>query len=187
MVLINKAMNTQQQQLKAIRSYLYTHSKQVTHLAVLHTNFHTFNADKGTLAYMEATARKQCRFFRRCFSQKLYGMKAIRKPGIHAPIMLTTIEGAKTTDDKALTIHYNFGLGRLPEHMTLDELRGVIYECWVNKAGMSSKSLWVEEADRTEGKLKGWINYITKEAEKGNLDCWDFENTQVDSNSTKQT
>lgn len=180
-------MNTQQQQLKAMRSYLYAQTNQVTHLAVLHTKFHTFNADTGTLAQMEATARKQCRFFRRCFSQKLYGMKAIRKPNTYAPIMLTTIEGARTADDMAMTIHYNFALGRLPEHMTLDELRDVIYECWVNKAGMSGKNMWIEEADRTTGRLTGWIDYITKEAERGNLDCWDFENTQVDSRSTKQT
>jgi hypothetical protein len=173
--------------LQAIRSYLYEHSKQVTHLAVLHTNFHTYNADAHTLCWMEHEARKQCRFFRRCFSQKLYGMKAIRKPSIYAPIMLTTIEGARTTNDSTLTIHYNFGLGNLPEHMTLDELRDVIYECWVLKAGMSGRSMWVEEADKSTSRLTGWIDYITKEAEQGNLECWDFENTQVNSTSGTQT
>ena len=156
-------------------------------MAVLHTNFHTYNADAGTLNWMEQQARKQCRFFRRCFSQKLYGMKAIRKPSIYAPIMLTTIEGARTTNDSTLTIHYNFGLGRLPDNMTLDELRTVIYECWVLKAGMSGRSMWVEQADTSTGKLTGWIDYITKEAERGNLECWDFENTQVGSTNRKQT
>ena len=49
--------------------------------------------------------------------------------------------------------------------------------CWVEKAQLSDKGIWLQKANSKDNFR--WIDYSTKEAEKGNLDTWDFENTQI--------
>lgn len=162
---------------KDIRSFLCQYSDRITHVAVAHTPFYTYNASERQLERWEAEARKQCRYFRRCFNQFLYQAKAHRKPLLYQPLLLTTIEGTRETNQPDLTIHFNFAIGHVPKVLTTEELRQVFTYCWVDKAGMSGKKLWLEEA--IHSKEQGWLNYVTKEAEKGNLETWDFCNTQI--------
>ena len=162
---------------KHICDFLSNHSKHVTHVAVLHTPFYMYNASEYRIERMEEEARKQFWYFRRCFSQFLYGAKAHRKPRIYQPLMLTTIEGTRERNQKGLTIHYNIALGNIPSELTTDELREIVRHCWVDKAGMSKKKLYVEQA--YTNRQAGWIHYTNKEAEQGNIETWDFSNTQI--------
>lgn len=160
-----------------IRTFLHQYSHRITHLAVAHTPFYTYNASERQLARWSEEARKHCWFFRRCFNQFLYGAKAHRKPLLYQPLLLTTIEGTQETNQHDLSIHYNFAIGHVPDVLTTEELKQVFTHCWVEKAGMSAKALWLEDAE--SGRQEGWLNYSTKEAEKGNLETWDFANTQI--------
>lgn len=160
-----------------VRNYLTKYNKHITHWAVAHTPFHTYHATQSQLESMKLEARKQCRFFRRTFSQYLYQAKALRKPEIYSPLIITTIEGVKTSPHKQDTIHFNFAIGNIPRCITTVELHQVFEHCWVDKAKLSGKSLWLQDADLSRN--INWINYITKEAEFGNIDTWDFENTQI--------
>lgn len=160
-----------------IRSFLNGYSKHITHWAVAHTTFHTYKATDRQIMSMRTEAQKKCRHFRRTFSQSLYQAKALRKPSLYSPLLLTTIEGAFESYSSQNTIHFNFAIGNIPPGIDMNELRKVFEHCWVRKAGLSGERLWIEQAT-PENNIK-WLSYITKEAERGNADTWDFENTQI--------
>ena len=160
-----------------IRNFLHTQQQHITHWAVAHTHFHTYNCTHAEAERMAHLARAKCRFFRRCFSQFLYGAKAHRKPLQYQPLLLTSIEGVHTSTQTSHTIHFNFALGNIPTAITTAELFEVFAHCWVDKAQLSSKGIWLQSAQSHHNTQ--WLNYITKEAEKGNTDTWDFENTQI--------
>jgi hypothetical protein len=163
---------------QTISDFLKSYSTSITHVAVAHTPFYTYNASDRQLERWSAEARKQCWFFRRCFSQYLYGAKAHRKPHLYQPLLLTTLEGTRETNKPGLSIHYNFAIGNVPGVLTTEELKQVFTYCWVDKAGLSRKKIWLEEA--WVGRQSGWLQYGTKEAKDiGNLETWDFENTQI--------
>lgn len=160
-----------------IRNFLYKHNQHITHWGVAHTKLHTYKATQQQLESMKRKAQKQCLFFRRSFSQFLYQAKALRKPQIYSPFLITTIEGVNSSPFKQDTIHFNFAIGNIPSCVSTDELRQVFAHCWVDKAKLSGKNIWLQAADSSHNTY--WLNYITKEAEIGNIDTWDFENTQI--------
>lgn len=126
---------------------------------------------------MATKARNDCRNALNFFSQFLRGAKANRKQQEFSPLILTSIEGVEDKHIKAHTIHFHFALGNIPSVLTTDEIRQVFRHCWVDMAGQSDRGLWLEEAYKQGA--QGWINYITKEAERGNVATWDFENTRI--------
>ncbi len=174
LVLLNSCMKLTAEH---VRNFLNGHSQHITHWAVAHTPFHTYKATPQQLERMKHEAQNQCRFFRRSFSQFLYQAKALRKPEIYSPLLITTIEGAKASPFTQDTIHFNFAIGNVPSCISTDELRQVFEHCWVDMAKLSGNKLWLQAADCSRN--THWLNYITKEAEIGNIDTWDFQNTQI--------
>lgn len=174
LVLLNTSMKTTAND---IRNFLHSQQQHITHWAVAHTDFHTYNSTFAEAERMAQLARAKCRFFRRCFSQFLYGAKAHRKPLQYQPLILTSIEGVHTSTQASHTIHFNFALGNIPTTINTEELFEVFVHCWVDKAQLSGKGLWLQQA--TPAHNTRWLNYSTKEAEKGYIDTWDFENTQI--------
>ena len=160
-----------------IRHFLNQYNKHITHWAVAHTPFHTYKATPQQLERMKQEAQKQCLFFRRSFSQFLYQAKALRKPEIYSPLLITTIEGVNTSPFRQDTIHFNFAIGNIPSCINTEELRQIFSHCWVDKAKLSENKIWLKDADISQN--MHWLNYITKEAEIGNIDTWDFQNTQI--------
>jgi hypothetical protein len=160
-----------------IRDFLNSYSSHITYIAVAHTNFHTFNCNDKEIAQMVLQAKKQCRYFRNCFNQFLYQAKAHRKPNLYQPLMLTTIEGTKDVAKRANTIHFHFALGNIPACLSTEELKQIFEHCWVDKAKVGSREIWLEPARQNEE--GAWLNYITKELTRGDIDAWDFENSQI--------
>jgi hypothetical protein len=101
-----------------IRNFLNEYNQHITHWAVAHTPFHTYKATPQQLERMKQEAQKQCLFFRRSFSQFLYQAKALRKPHIYSPLLITTIEGVKASPFKQDTIHFNFAIGNIPNSIS---------------------------------------------------------------------
>jgi hypothetical protein len=126
---------------------------------------------------MVTEARKNCRHFRNCFNQFLYQAKSMRKPKLYQPLMITTIEGTRDTGNRASTIHFHFALGNIPNSLSTEELSQVFNHCWIDKAGMGSREIWLQPARQHEASV--WLSYITKELTHNNLDAWDFENSQI--------
>lgn len=162
---------------KDIRCFFNRYSQSITHLAVAHTHFRPANCTQAEIDKMVQSASKRVRHFRNCFNQFLYQAKSKRKPLLYQPLMLTTVEGADGKLTREKTIHFNFSLGNIPTCITTSELRAIFAFCWVEKANLSAQSLWLDDAPVLE--VARWNNYITKEAERGNVSTWDFCNTQI--------
>ena len=73
-------------------------------------------------------------------------------------------------------MHYNIYLGNLPKSLSTDDIKTLWTYCWHIKANQSNNIYITEPLANTQSHL---INYGTKEAQFGNTDCWDFENTQI--------
>lgn len=162
-----------------IRQYLSQYSQHVTHLAVGHTDFYTYGKSVSSIERATDRARQQFRHFRNSFNQFMYGAKAKRNNLAHGVLMLTTIEGTHKTDQTGLTIHFHIALGHMPELLTTDEIRQIYEHCWVDKAELSGRKIWLEEAKKVEQADNRWIYYTTKEATKGDEWVWDADNTQI--------
>jgi hypothetical protein len=162
--------------LKQLRERLYPYAQHITHLAVAHTHFKTTDASTELLDWQIKRAKTQCRFFLNRFNQVLYGAKSKTFQSSHRPLVITTLEGSIAGKSNKNTLHYNFLIGNVPECLTTEELRTVFTHCW-SKAGFSTHSIWLEKAGTPEY-TEGFINYCTKEAQLGNLETVDWENSQ---------
>jgi len=162
---------------KTIRQFLTQFEPHITHYIVAQTNIRTYMRAQNAIDRDVELLNKKVRHFRNCFNQALYAAKAKRKPLKWQPLLITTIEGVATSAEPTQTVHYNFAIGNLPDSLTTKELAIVFRECWVDKAGIGNDDIWLQEANKL-GNI-GWLNYITKEAEKGNIETWDFVNTQI--------
>jgi hypothetical protein len=162
--------------LKEIRETLYPYSEHITHLAVAHTHFKTTDVSPETLAWQIKQAKTQCKFFRNRFNRFLYGAKSKKFQSSYRPLVIATLEGSIKGISQKNTLHYNFFIGNVPECLTTEDLKKVFADCW-SKAGFSEKAIWFTEAG-TKDDTKGFIDYCTKEAQLGNLETVDWENSQ---------
>lgn len=161
-----------------LTQYFEKYSPYVTHVAVAHSSFHPYNAtDRQIEAMLRDFKDKQLRHFVRCFGQALYQAKSLRKPELYMPLMFVTIEGARASALPEQTIHANFALGHIPAHLSVAELKDIFAECWVEKTRIDNNDIWLDQVSALGP--ENWFSYITKEAERGNLATWDFENSWI--------
>lgn len=161
-----------------ISSFLKQQNPRITHIAVAHTRYSTFERTEFGMQRIIELAKKDCRHFRNCLNKELYGRKAQRKPLLYQPLLIATLEGALVNTDRNLTLHYNFCLGHLPSNITDLEFQRKFRHCWIDKAKQRD-DIW-HSVVTCEADAGGWLDYSMKEAQsKGNIAVWDFENTQI--------
>lgn len=166
-------------QLAAITEFLHQHVHHITHVAVAHTRYSTFERTDSGMQRIVELAKQDCRHFRNCFNKALYGRRAQRKPSLYQPLLIATLEGSLVNFDRDLTLHYNFAFGHLPAHLTNAEFLNNLRTCWVDQAGQRD-DIWYEHVAGNTDRASGWLDYSMKEArERHNLAVWDFENTQI--------
>jgi hypothetical protein len=162
-----------------IRDFLERHTVDITHTAVLHTRYKTYGRTPQGMLRIVELAKQDCRHFRNCLNSRLYGRRARRKPMLHQPLILATLEGSLDTTDRNLTLHYNLGIGHLPDGISDAELQSALRGSWVDQAGQRD-DIFIENVSGDSARASGWIAYSLKEAERRrNHGVWDFENTQI--------
>lgn len=162
-----------------ISDFLDQQSHRITHAAVAHTRYKTFERTDSGMARIVELAKNDCAHFRNCFNRALYGRKAMKQPDLYQPLLVATLEGSLTNTDRNLTLHYNFSFGNLPVDLSDAEVKAILRECWVGRTGQRD-DIWFERVSADPGAASGWLSYSMKEArEKGNMAVWDFENTQI--------
>jgi hypothetical protein len=162
-----------------ITDFLQQHSHRISHNVVAHTRYKTFDRTDLGMQRIVDLAKQDCRHFRNCLNKILYGPRARRKPLLHQPLLIATLEGSLVNWDRNLTLHYNFAFGNLPANITDAEFMYALRTCWVDQAGQRD-DMCMENVTGNTQRARGWIGYSMKEAEdKGNLAVWDFENTQI--------
>lgn len=167
------------QELSAINDFLQKQAHRVTHIAVAHTRYKTFERTDAGMARIVEMAKQDCTHFRNCLNKELYGRRASRKPLQYQPLLLATLEGSLVNTDRNLTLHYNFAFGNLPAELSTLDFQAAFYNCWVERAHQRN-DIWHDTVVDDVAKARRWLGYSMKEAQtKGNTAVWDFENTQI--------
>ena len=163
----------------AITDFLKQHCHRISHVAVAHTRYSTYERTDAGMQRIIAMAKQDCRHFRNCLNKELYGRRAQRKPLLYQPLLVATLEGSLINTDRDLTLHYNFSFGNLPSAIADADFMRALRRCWVDHAGQRD-DIWYENVSGNALRASGWLDYSMKEAEgKGNTAVWDFENTQI--------
>ena len=162
--------------LETVREFLDKNQKYISHYVVAQTHYKAYHKDAVSIERMTYNLRKDLRHARNCFNKELYGNGARRKPQLLRPLLIPTIEGTKEIANPQISIHYNIYLGNLPKILTTEDIKTLWTYCWVDKAHQKNDIYITEPLANTQSHL---LHYGTKEAQFGNLSCWDFENTQI--------
>jgi len=161
---------------ETIRIFLDKQAKHITHYLVAQSHYFAYHKDAVSIERMTVNLRKDLTHARNCFNKELYGNGARRKPLLYQPLLIPTIEGTKEIANPQKSIHYNIYLGNLPKILTAEDIKTLWTYCWVDKAQQKNDIYITEPLANTQSHL---LHYGTKEAQFGNLSCWDFENTQI--------
>jgi hypothetical protein len=89
------------------------------------------------------------RIFAKRLQREVYGMGHRRKPQKFSLMLLPILEGSLFSPEGLRTLHYHIGIGNVPADIDI-------------KPGN-----------------QGWMSYITKEVEQGNVNCCDWLNAFV--------
>lgn len=165
--------------LTAITNFLDQQAHRITHIAVAHTRYKTYERTASGMQRIVELAKQDCKHFRNCLNKELYGRRASRRPLLYQPLLIATLEGSLINTNRDLTLHYNFAFGNLPEGLAEAEFQAKFYRCWVEQAHQRN-NIWHDSIGGDVAKARGWLGYSMKEAQtKGNTAVWDFENTQI--------
>ena len=163
-------------QAETIREFLINQQNHITYYVVAQSYYRPYHATDIAVERMATNLKKDLRHARNCFNKELYGNGARRKPLTYQPLLIPTLEGTKNTSNPKLTLHYNIYLGNIPKILTTEDIKELWTYCWVDKAHQKNDIYITEPLANTQSQL---LHYGTKEAQFGNLGCWDFENTQI--------
>jgi hypothetical protein len=161
---------------ETIRNFLDKNQKYISHYVVAQTYYKAYHKEATDIERMTFNLGKDLRHARNCFNKELYGNGAKRKPFLYQPLLIPTLEGTKNTSNPKITLHYNIYLGNIPKILTTEDIKELWTYCWVDKANQRNDIYIAEVLANTQTHL---LHYGTKEAQFGNLSCWDFENTQI--------
>ena len=161
---------------QTLREFLDKQAKHITHYLVAHSYYYAYHKSTADIERMTFNLRKDLLHARNCFNKELYGNGAIRKPLQYQPLLIPTIEGTREIANPQISIHYNIYLGNLPKILSTEDIKTLWTYCWVDKANQKNDIYITKPLTNTQSHL---LHYGTKEAQFGNISCWDFENTQI--------
>jgi len=162
--------------LETIRGFLRSYQNHITHYLVAQSYYRPYRKQDKDIELMVLNLKKDLRHARNCFNKELYGNGAKRKPLLYQPLLIPTLEGTRARESKTITLHYNIYIGNLPKQLTSQDIKELWTYCWHVKVKQASDIYVVTP---THGTKEHLLDYGTKEAEYGNIECWDFENTQI--------
>ncbi len=161
----------------ATKSFITSNAQFCTHALTLQMNLHTCNASAVTMERLLERGMRTTRQFIRRLAVAAYGNGAIRKPHLYYPLFITVIEGTLNTYDKNRTLHTHAVIGNIltpfSKIKTEEQLIETIRECWL------ATDDGVDDIDIQAVSSTGWISYITKELDRGNMECVDWTNSYI--------
>ena len=165
-----------EQTIELIRDFLNQQQNHITHYMVVQSRYRAYHKAPKDIERMKTNLGKDLRYAINCFNKELYGNGAKRKPQLYRPLLIPTLEGTGETANRHISFHYNIYLGNLPSVLTTEDIKTLWTHCWVNKAKQKNDVYVTPIKIQTQTHL---LHYGTKEGQRGNIDCWDFENTQI--------
>ena len=128
--------------------------------------------DKFRVEQQIITLQNDFWHFKNRINYHFYGKTGHRKPNVHSLLILPTIEGTAFSPEGERTIHYHVGFGNVPREVSAHEFHYVIRKHWL-KSKLGIDMIKVKSAD------PDWMEYITKEVEKGNTQCVDWRSACI--------
>ena len=160
-----------------INKYLIKYAPFCTHAITLQTNLSTHNVSTTTMLCLYERAQRTTRQFNRRLAYAAYANRSKRKPLQYHPLIITAIEGTLNTYDRNRTLHTHIALGNIintdSRIQSEEQLKDTIRECWL------ATDCGVNDIDIKTYNNNGWVSYLTKEMNKGNMDCIDWTNTHI--------
>ena len=160
-----------QRQIDEINKYYGQFSPYVQYAVTLQTTLiprrGVYEAEKQRMMLEE-----EFNHFRKRLNYYFFKKGNYRNPQINSLLILPVIEGSGFSPEGKRTLHYHVGLGNMPETVNDIELEKVIREIW-QKVKYTQDIVNLQPAD------PGWLGYITKEVEQGNIDCIDWRNACI--------
>mgnify|MGYP006273699451 CR=1 FL=1 len=151
------------------------HSPAVQYAATLQTKL-VIDRDPQQAEYQMMRLSSDFSDFAKRVNRSVFGQANRRKPEKYALLMLPLLEGSGFCSDEPKTLHYHVGIGNVPDYVSLDRLRTIIFFEW-SKTRLGQRDIKLTPGD------EGWMGYITKEVDGGNLRGCDFANAYVPTSS----
>ena len=167
-----------QKQLKQTTTeFLNTYAPYCTHALTLQMRLPTLDANEKRMDKLFERATRTTRQFNRRIAFAAFGNGAKRKPNLYHPLIITAIEGKLNTYDKNRTLHAHIALGNIftanSNIKTEAQLRQTIKDEWLKTTdGINNIDIQLMHSI-------GWITYITKEMQNGNMECVDWQNCHI--------
>lgn len=158
-----------------ITRFFTSYEQHVTHILVAHTIFHAYGKSMREIEKMAEIGKRDLRHALNHFGRLLHPNhqnRARRNPYKYAPLVFVTMEGAKETADRALTIHFNISLGNLPNQLTTEEIETLFRHAWHDKSHQSSD---IKAYDYRAQQRQTWHGYGVKEAQQSPKLAWTTE------------
>jgi len=159
------------------KQFLNRYAPYCTHALTLQMSLPTLNASEAKIDRLLEQASRTTRQFIKRFAYKAYGNGAKRKPNFYHPLIITAIEGTTNTYDRNRTLHAHIALGNiLTTNSNIQneaQLRQTINDTWL-ATQHGNKDIDIKTMNSN-----GWITYITKEMNNGNMECVSWENTHI--------
>lgn len=160
--------------LKTSKDFINTYAPFCTHALTLQTKLYTLNAKEKKMDMMIERAQRSARQFYRRLAVAAYGNGAIRKRDLYSPLMITALEGTLNTSERNRTLHFHIALGNIltptSRIKTEEQLLATIRDAWLaTDEGIDDIKIEPMVSD-------GWITYISKECDRGNAECIDWQN-----------
>lgn len=155
-----------------ITKFFTTYEQHISHILVAHTIYHPFGKSNAEIGRMSELARRDLRHAMNHFGRLLHPNapnRARRNPYRYAPLVLVTMEGARETTDRGLTIHFNISLGNLPKVLDTQDIHTLFMHAWHDKAHQSDD---VKAYDYTANQKHTWHGYGVKEAQQKPKLAW---------------
>ena len=167
----------QMKMMDAIFDFYLEHSPSVQYAVTLQTKL-VINRDQSLGELQMISISSDFGDFAKRVNREIFGQANRRKPEQYRLMMLPTLEGSGFCPDEPRTLHYHVGVGNVPDYITEDRLRTIMFFAWT-KTRLGQTGIKLTPGD------EGWMAYITKEVDGGNIRCCDFANAYVPTSSRR--
>ena len=159
------------QQIDSAFDFYLDHSPRVQYAVTLQTKL-VVKRGKDISEKQRISLDEDFRVFAKRLQRDVYGMAHRRKPQKFSLLLLPILEGGIFSPEGLRTLHYHVGVGNVPADMDITKLRKSIFNHW-------AKSAYGQMDIQIKPSNEGWMAYITKELDQGNLQCCDWLNAWV--------
>lgn len=162
--------------IQAQNDFLRTYAEKCSLALTLQTSLKTYNLGEKRMGEMAREAEIGMLKFIPRLNQLLTG-NSYRRYEAKLPIIISSLEGTFNNYDRNRTLHFHLAVGNFEnERVDRGNFKEALTAKWL-ATGIGTNDVDIRVL--TKGTEARWIEYIGKEAWKGNMDCINYATTQI--------